>query len=218
MAVGCFVLRTKLSPLPALLLLVAAGCAGAAPEPSAPGRGPAVVAPRPNVGGAAAEGTVERRAPDAARGTHVLRGDRGEILYVLESTPPPNQPELALGPHEGQRVNVTGVIAGDIGGVPLLSVRSLVVTRGGEFDRVIAVIARLRCADASFAEADRYRLDALHSVREDRFPVHVQTSGGAFTVWVRRRPELPEGYVVDEVLRAAGKDLTRVCQGAPAGP
>lgn len=104
------------------------------------------------------------------------------------------------------------------GGAPVLSVASLVVLRGGDFDRVIAVITQFPCPGVIFAEGDGYRLDALHSTREDRFPVHVQANEKAYTVWVRRRPELSAGYAVDQVLRNDGKVLVPACPNGEGAP
>lgn len=185
-----------------LFFLAITGCAaGSAASPPGTPEPPSVV-------GASAEGVVERQAD----GAHLLRGPKGEMLYLLQqSTDPLATPESALALHEGQRVSVTGIVTRRADGAPILSVGSLVVVGGGELDRVIAAITQLHCADVTFAGGDSYRLDALHGVGEDRFPVHVQSSGKGYTVWVLRRPDLPAGYALDKVLRAEGKDLIPIC-------
>jgi hypothetical protein len=205
-----------------LASLALAGCAGDTPEAQAPvpdaSKPAGASPPPPDITGASAEGVVERRTGDGSPATHLLRGDHGEVLYLLQNGAPGARPVLALGPHEGQRVNVTGSVVGRAGGVPILSVASLVVLRGGDFDKVIAVIGQFRCPGVAFAEGDGYRLDALHGTGEDRFPVHVQAGGRAYTVWIRRHPELSAGYAVEEVLRNEGKVLVPACPGAAGAP
>ncbi|MDI1451695.1 hypothetical protein [Polyangium sp. 6x1] len=213
---------SRTSPVWFVASLALAGCAGGTPAaresasyvPETPG----TPTSPPNVTGASVEGVVERRAGDGSPATHLLRGDHGEVVALLENATPLGHRELALGLHEGQRVNVTGSVTGRADGVPVVSAGSLVVLRGGDFDRVIAVLTQFRCPGVTFAESDVYRLDALHSTRDERFPVHVQANGKAYTVWVRRGPEASAGYAVDQVLRNEGKVLAPACPNGEGSP
>jgi hypothetical protein len=181
-----------------ILLGAATGCASNAP--------PSVAAAPVGAGaGASAEGVVAH-----AGGAYVLRGDDGGVLYALEA-PVDGPARLAPASHERERVAVTGVVVGRTGAAPRLRVASLVVTRGGELDRVIDAISGARCADAPFAKESAYRLDPLHTTGDARFSVHVEAGGESFLVWVERSGDGAQPYAIESVLRARGKVLEPVC-------
>jgi hypothetical protein len=189
------------------LFLVTAGCGGLARAASAapiaqPAPPPAPPAP-PNVVGASAEGVVAK-----AGGKYLLRADDGATLFELRDGAPMANPRVAVALHQGERVAVTGAVIGQEAGTKVLQIGSLVVTRGGEFDKVIATIAALRCSDAAFGIGDSYRLDPLHTTADARFSVSVAAGGAGYLVWVRREPAR---FVVESIQRYQGKAAVPVC-------
>ncbi len=188
------------------MFLVALGGAVATPAAAAPiAQVPAPPAPPtpPNVVGGSGEGVVQR-----AGARYLLRGDDGSIVFELRDGASMANAHAAIALHEGERVAVTGAVIGRQQGVVVLQIGSLVVTRGGEFDKVISTIAALRCPDVAFGIHDSYRLDANHTTADARFQVYVGAGGASYLVWVRREGG---GFGVDNILRFQGKAAVPVC-------
>jgi hypothetical protein len=157
----------------------------------------------PNIVGGAGEGLLEKSG-----GRYLLRADDGSIVFELRDPKKLGVPHAALARHVGERISVTGVVLGKAQGASVLEVASLVVTRGGELDKVIDVITKLRCPDVTFMLRDGYRLDYLHTTADPQFQVYVKVGSASYLVWIKRTGN---AFSVDSVYRSEGKVIVPVC-------